>query len=190
MVGKKGVNSKGSDMATHRDQMWTIIRARKRFNFSDMLSAIPGVTYANAFKFFECLETLGYVAKIGDSVAGRTGEYQGYELQHDPGPLMPLRVVTLRQKMWKSIRIMKRFNIPDIIRTVPKTSYNGTAKYIGLLEKAGFVGKVGTYVSGRAGEYQGYVLLKDAGPIMPVLRSDRRNDASVKEPVTGGQLEA
>lgn len=74
-----------------------------------------------------------------------------------------------RQKMWQSMRILKRFSIPDVLRTVPGTSYSNAINFFGRLEKAGFIGKVGSYISGRAGEYQAYALLKDTGPVMPVL---------------------
>jgi len=74
-----------------------------------------------------------------------------------------------RQKMWQSMRILKRFSIPDILRTVPGATYSNALSFFGRLDQAGFIGKVGNYVSGRAGEYQAYALLKDTGPVMPVL---------------------
>lgn len=89
-----------------------------------------------------------------------------------PGKMgMKRGVVTtsLRQRMWNSMRIMKRFSKPDILRTVSGATYSNALKFFGRLEKAGIIGKIGSYVSGRPGEYQGYVLLKDVGPVMPVL---------------------
>lgn len=75
----------------------------------------------------------------------------------------------LRQKMWQSMRIMKRFSIPDILRTVPAATLSNVRKFFGRMESAGYIGRVGSYVSGRAGEYKSYALLKDTGPVMPVL---------------------
>jgi hypothetical protein len=77
-----------------------------------------------------------------------------------------------RQKMWRSMRIFKRFDIPSIMRTVPDSTYCNTRKFFKQLETQGIVAKVGQYTSGRAGEYQGYVLLKDIGPDMPGPRFD------------------
>ena len=67
------------------------------------------------------------------------------------------------------MRIMKRFNIPDILRTVPGGTNTNVVKFIGRLISAGYIGRIGSYVSGRAGEYKGYALLKDTGPVMPTL---------------------
>jgi len=87
------------------------------------------------------------------------------------------KTTSLRQKMWQSMRIMKRFSIPDIMRTVPGSTYTNVCKFFNRLEKSGYIGKVGVYVSGRSGEFQGYALLKDSGPIMPVLSYGRCLDA-------------
>ncbi len=75
----------------------------------------------------------------------------------------------LRQKMWQSMRIMKRFTVPDILRTVPGATKSNARKFFIRLEQAGIIKKVGSYVSGRTGEYQGYALIQDTGPVMPSL---------------------
>lgn len=67
------------------------------------------------------------------------------------------------QKMWNSMRIMKRFTIPDILRTVPGETEDNANFYFYQLEETGVIGKIGNYIPGRVGEYQGYVLLKDIG---------------------------
>ncbi len=91
---------------------------------------------------------------------------------------------SLRQKMWQSMRIMKRFNIPDILRTVPAARYSNTLKFFSNLESAGYIGRIGSYVSGRAGEYKSYALLKDIGPTMPVLSSQNISEGGLaNEPI-------
>lgn len=70
---------------------------------------------------------------------------------------------------------MKRFDIPALMRTVPGATYSNTLKLVNRLEKLGVIGRTGNYVSGRAGEYQGYALLKDTGPEIPVLGFDGLN---------------
>jgi len=92
----------------------------------------------------------------------------------------PAKTTSLRQKIWQSMRIMKRFTIPDIMRTVPGSTYTNVYKFFNRLEKSGYVGKVGVYVSGRPGEYQGYALLKDTGPVMPVLSYGRCSDSPLQ----------
>lgn len=77
-----------------------------------------------------------------------------------------------RQKMWRSMRILKHFDIPSILRTVPEATYCNARKFFKQLENQGVVNKAGAYTSGRAGEYQRYVLLKDIGPDMPGPRFD------------------
>lgn len=89
----------------------------------------------------------------------------------------PAKTTSLRQKMWQSMRIMKRFTIPDVMRTVSGSTYTNACKFIMRLERSGIVRKIGTYVSGRSGEYQKYALLKDTGPVMPVLGYGRCLDA-------------
>lgn len=92
----------------------------------------------------------------------------------------PIIATSMRQKMWQSMRIMKRFSIPDVLRTVDGSTYTNACKFFCRLEKAGIIGKAGRYVSGRSGEYQGYVLLKDMGPVMPILGYGRNNDNGIE----------
>ena len=86
------------------------------------------------------------------------------------------KATCLRQKIWQSMRIMKRFTIPDMLRTVSELSLTNAYKYFGRMEKAGIIGKVGNYVTGRSGEYQCYSLLINLGPVMPVLSFGRGTD--------------
>jgi len=88
----------------------------------------------------------------------------------------PAKTTSLRQNMWRSMRIMKRFNIPDILRTVPGATLTNAYKYFYRLEKAGIIKKVGRYVSGRTGEFQQYALLLGDAPVMPVLGYGKGSD--------------
>lgn len=73
-------------------------------------------------------------------------------------------VTSHRQKMWLSMRILRKFTIPDVLRTAPPAKIENAYKFFGRLEAAGIIGKVGDFTAGRAGEYQRFVLLKDMGP--------------------------
>ena len=84
------------------------------------------------------------------------------------------------------MRILKRFSVPDILRTVPGATYSNALNFFGRLDKAGIIGKVGNYISGRAGEFQTYTLLKDTGPIMPMLGFGTGTN---KPPITNNERE-
>ncbi|MDW7643412.1 MAG: hypothetical protein SCI25_00045 [Desulfuromonadales bacterium] len=79
------------------------------------------------------------------------------------------RTNTLRRKVWQSMRIMRRFSIPDLCRTVPGAAYGNVRKFVSGLEKHGVIAKHGRYIGGRAGEYQIYRLVKDDGPEYPTV---------------------
>lgn len=100
------------------------------------------------------------------------------------GMKMPPKVNTLRQNMWRSIRIMRNFSIPGLITTVPGLKYDNAQKFVRRLEKHRYVSKVGGYKGGRPGDCQMYVLCRDIGPVAPVLgigRSERFLKPSGKE---------
>jgi hypothetical protein len=88
-----------------------------------------------------------------------------------------------RQMMWQSMRILKIFTVPTILRTVPGATASNAHRFLMRLENAGIIGKIGNYTSGRAGEFQEYALLNDAGPVMPVLGYGTGKDA----PATGNE---
>jgi|GEM_PF-1496057 len=73
-----------------------------------------------------------------------------------------------RQKMWTTIRIKRRFDIRDLLITVPGAKADNARKLLNLLEKEGYITVIGGYVTGRGGNYKGYRLVKDAGPECPV----------------------
>lgn len=97
------------------------------------------------------------------------------------GMEMPADTKTLRQNIWRSIRILKRFTIPDLLRTVPDLKYDNAQKFIRRLLDHGYVAKTGNYTGGKAGEYQKYVLRKDNGPVLPMLGIGRSEKFLKKE---------
>ncbi len=79
------------------------------------------------------------------------------------------RTKATRRKMWNSIRIIRRFTLPDICRTVEAAQYANVRKFVSSLERHGYVAKDGRYRGGRPGEYQTYRLVIDAGPEYPTV---------------------
>lgn len=79
----------------------------------------------------------------------------------------------LRQRIWKAMRIMGKFTVPSLMTAVEGATYGNVQSYVSRLFKAGYLRKHGTVRRGHAGEYQGYLLVKDVGPVMPVLLTGR-----------------
>jgi Icc-related predicted phosphoesterase len=75
-----------------------------------------------------------------------------------------------RRQVWKSMRILKRFTIPDLMRTLTvEVTYENVQKYVRKLMRHGYIKKTGRYTGGRVGEYQIYQLVRDTGPDYPVV---------------------
>jgi hypothetical protein len=67
---------------------------------------------------------------------------------------------TDRDKIWMSIRILRRFSIPDVIRTSGAGGEN-VRVYMRFLRIHGYIARDGAWTRGRAGEYRAYRLVKD-----------------------------
>jgi hypothetical protein len=77
------------------------------------------------------------------------------------------RAGALRNKIWQSMRILRRFTIADLCRTSGAKRTN-VRKFIKRLEIHGYVAQHGAYTSGRAGVFRGLRLVKDTGPQYPM----------------------
>ncbi|ABK99988.1 hypothetical protein Ppro_2382 [Pelobacter propionicus DSM 2379] len=95
----------------------------------------------------------------------------------------------MRQRIWSAMRIMTRFTIPDLCRVVEGATTANVQSYVSRLHKEGYVGKIGKVRRGYAGEYQGYQLVKNTGPTMPVLLKGRHKKESETERQTGKETE-
>jgi hypothetical protein len=73
----------------------------------------------------------------------------------------------IRRHIWRSIRIMRRFSQPDILRTVPGATPANVKKYLSWLVKHGYVTKDSSFTGGRAGDFQRYCLNRNPGPEHP-----------------------
>jgi hypothetical protein len=82
------------------------------------------------------------------------------------------RPAAVRNRIWKSIRILRRFTQPDLVRTSPPASIDNVRKFLKRLEVHGYVAKTGCFTGGRPGRYQSYRLVRDHGPTHP-LRCER-----------------
>lgn len=91
----------------------------------------------------------------------------------------------MRQRIWKAMRILRTFSVPALCRVVEGCTFSNVQSFVSILHLQGYVGKVGTVRRGYAGEYQGYQLIKDTGPTMPVFLKGRHK----KETNTGEETE-
>lgn len=95
---------------------------------------------------------------------------------------MPADTKSVRQMLWRSMRIHLVFTIPDLMRTIPEgttVKYENVQKFITRLVKAEYVVKHGRYAGGRRGSAQAYRLINNIGPTMPVLAIGRAKNQLV-----------
>jgi hypothetical protein len=77
----------------------------------------------------------------------------------------------MRRKVWQSMRIMRHFTGPDLCRA-SGAGLSNVCHFIRALARHGYIAKDRGYVSGRAGVYQPWRLVRDIGPDYP-MRCDR-----------------
>lgn len=67
------------------------------------------------------------------------------------------------------MRIMRRFTIPDILRTAPGTTYKFVHQQLADLARHGIVARNTGYSGGRVGEFQVWRLVRELGPEYPLV---------------------
>ncbi len=92
----------------------------------------------------------------------------------------------MRQRIWSAMRILTRFTIPDLCRVVEGSTVANVQSYISRLYREGYIGKFGTVRRGFTGEFQGYHMIKNIGPTMPVFLKGRhqknmKNNSKMKK---------
>lgn len=76
---------------------------------------------------------------------------------------------SLRRNIWRSIRIMRAFTIPGLMRTVPGASEHNIRSFLIRLNRHGVIAKNTAIRGGRPGEFQQFRLVKDVGPEYPTV---------------------
>lgn len=91
-------------------------------------------------------------------------------------------VGTQRHKAWQSMRIMRRFTIPDIMRTsgISKDNINRYLPWLVIEGYVAFEGRKG--VRGQMGSNGVYRLIKDI-PGMPIMPRDMPRDNAPQSPL-------
>lgn len=57
---------------------------------------------------------------------------------------------------WRSMRILREWSIPGIVRTIPGATVAGVSRYVKSLERHSIVEKLPGHKKGRAGDHQRY----------------------------------
>lgn len=111
------------------------------------------------------------------------------------------RANTLRSRAWNSIRILRRFTLPDLCRTsaldTGANDYENLKKWVRKLAIHGYVAKEGRNRFRTAADYQVYRLARDIGPDHPLvcercgsaissIRCEKKEKEKEKEKETGG----
>jgi len=79
-----------------------------------------------------------------------------------------------RTKSWQSMRILREFSLADL-QVTAEVTYDSAKKYVRLLERAGYLLRVVRH-SGQPGSYARWRLVRDSGPVAPILRGGLRPD--------------
>ncbi len=89
-------------------------------------------------------------------------------------------MTTARYRLWRSMRIARRFTIPDLMATADATRAN-TQTYVIGLERAGYLRVMRPRISGVKMGSVVYLIVNDSGPKPPRLGKHGVFDPNVKE---------
>ena len=93
-------------------------------------------------------------------MSGKTGMHRTVEARR-----------TARDRIWQSMRILRRFTLPELVATA-ETGDSNCLKYTRGLCAAGIVRLLAARESGVKGGHAQWMLVRDLGPKSPRLRAD------------------
>ncbi len=74
---------------------------------------------------------------------------------------------------WQSMRIKRRFTLPELVVTIPGGTYDNLRRWARRLLRHGYIEPIGPSGSGHPGRFQGFRLVRGADLIEPPLVCDR-----------------
>jgi|GEM_PF-7089170 len=83
----------------------------------------------------------------------------------------PMTERQARERVWRAMRMLRRFTIPDLAATA-EAGANNVQHYLIALERADYVRVAAPRRSGVKGGHAVYVLARDTGPHAPRVRGD------------------
>jgi hypothetical protein len=135
------------------------------------IAAASGASRNHIQKFVGELIEKGFVRQTGEHVAqrGHLGA-ASYEV------IMPIPAIKhlpiARVKIWRSMRVMRRFTVSDLCATAEASNVN-VRKYLGALVHGSYVRCIKKAESARSLEGHAiFALIKDTGPLAPKRASD------------------
>lgn len=87
-----------------------------------------------------------------------------------------------QQQAWQAMRILRRFTLPHLLTTCPKLAHRSARAYLARLRRCGYVVRVARRISGQPGGADTYSLVRNSGPMAPILR---KASVSMFDPNTG-----
>jgi hypothetical protein len=76
-----------------------------------------------------------------------------------------------QSRIWQSMRVLLRFDSGDLVVTTEATDRT-VQTYLRALHRAGYVRMLKRQAGGRPGSRSLYQLVRDSGPLAPVVRQD------------------
>jgi hypothetical protein len=169
---------------TAHDRAVRAIRSRKQFTILEIASE-AGIDKSRATLIVTTLTRKGYLRKVTKSrpARGHLG-YARYELIKT----IPGRAPVARTRIWRSMRVMRRFTIADLAATA-EAGLQNTHTYVVDLVNGGYIRKLKMEVPKRGVEGRAiFALIKDTGPFAPSYRKATREiiDPNVAGAGAGG----
>lgn len=91
-----------------------------------------------------------------------------------------------RDRIWQSMRILRRFTLPDLCATA-ESGHANAKKYVIGLERSGYLRRIQERRSGYKGAYVVWMLTRDTGPQAPRLQTDGNTyDPNLHQVFQGG----
>lgn len=96
------------------------------------------------------------------------------------------RLPRARDRAWQSMRILRRFTLPDLCSTA-EIGVDNVKRYVRGLTHANYLRCVRERQSGRKGGCSAWILIRNSGPQAPRLRSDGNTyDPNLNQVFEGG----
>ncbi len=81
------------------------------------------------------------------------------------------RLPRARDRAWQSMRVMRRFTLPDLVATA-EIHEDNAKKYVRGLVRSGYLRIAVEKDNGRKGGHAVYQLIRDTGPRAPRMQTD------------------
>ena len=168
--------------------IWTVMRGRRDFTVAEIAEEST-CERSTVGKYVKKLREGGFVELVG---ARKNGTAEGDRYRVTCSDCIAPDLVSdeedgAQEKMWRSMRIFRSFNVADIAM-VCNLHENTVKRYTNKLKQAGYVSvHVSNKGGGKVGAYNTYRLARDTGARSPVILRDGRVFDCNKNEFYGGK---